>query len=135
MKPESEPAPEPEPKPLPPEMRAAWHEAGAQAGWMGDFVEVFTTGNTLFLPGDKPRGKVPAFRPYAASHWPAGHLDSLPAPEQAFGLQMNDRLMGVASLQDLARFKKLRWLNLGDTFVTDEKLKDLSRSAEVFSHY
>ncbi len=113
------PAAEP-PKPLPEKVVKAWKDAGGFVGWMrftySQHVQFSTAKGT---PGD-----IPAFQ---FSGGKVGRTAPLPEPEVGFGLSLEGSHLSDAGLKELARFTRLRALNLSRTKVTDAGLEALSR--------
>jgi internalin A len=148
------------PKPLPPRVRAAWEEAGAQVGWMTRYEQdwqLFPLAVLAFRTeaegGEGKSGEMPTFRwglRRGEKMWQPGLIAKLPAPEQAFGLDLSHTPVTDADLKELARLehlhalslfgtqvtgagirhlaglRQLRWLNLGNTAVTDATVKELA---------
>src|SRR5262245_48619481 len=109
-------------QPLQKKIVAAWKKAGAQVGWIHrgqDFGVI-----QLLPENEGMSGDLPAFE---FSSWKPGALDSLPAPQAAFGLFFFKTEVTDQRLKELARFKNLQSLYLGYTEVTDAGLKKLAR--------
>jgi poly(3-hydroxybutyrate) depolymerase len=116
----TEPAAGQSPEPLPAELVGAWKKAGAKVGWQGPNDAGFRAPR----PGEKGKeGEVPAF---LFARWKDGLLRALPAPEQAFGLDLHGTSLTDAGLKEVATLKQLRALHLGNTKVTDAGLKTLA---------
>jgi internalin A len=103
------------PKELDPTVVEVWKKAGAQVGWYGQrkFYET------------KPNGlaTLPAFR------WPSFEpvlIIKLPAPSEAFALDLSRTRVTDTGLKELAGLKNLQILNLTLTDVTDAGLKELA---------
>ena len=114
------------PKPLPPEIVKAWHDAGADVGWMKDLPPQPTGGYEFWEPFREKvgPGAVPAFRFHPDKE---DVLATLPDPGVAFGLDFHCSPVTGAWLKKLAGLKSLRSLNVGGSLVlTDEELKELA---------
>jgi hypothetical protein len=92
---------------------AAWKNAGARFGWSGEHVPAYG----LF-------GNIPGFRLY---QWTPGVISELPAPDQGFGLDLQDTSINDSGLKELAGFTHLQVLYLSRTLVTVAGIKALSK--------
>lgn len=109
---EEKPAP-----PLPANVIEAWKNAGAEVIWK----ERAPFGNGQYHDGKQDKRK--DLTVFNFQKWEAGMLDSLPVPEQPFGLAFNGSAVSVAKLNELARFKTLSDLSLFSTGLADDDLK------------
>src|SRR5262249_19196759 len=110
---------QPATKGLSSEVRDAWEKAGAESGWTGR-----TWYGLTFRAGaaNGEAGELPAF---GWPHGKPGVLAQLPAPQQAFGLDLRGPDTTDAVLKELRRFSQLRSLILDTAPVTDAGLKEL----------
>ena len=113
-------------KPLPPAVVAAWERAGWFSGWMGShkkYDQVIFSQSLEVLEASRA---VPAFKPKARA-WKPGVLESLPAPETAFGLDLMHPGITDAGLKEVAKLQQLSSLNLSFTKITDGGLKEVAK--------
>jgi len=115
---------------LPKEVIDAWEKAGAETGWMGPRWQQGVTFSKERVGFDLGH-TVPAFRfPYSKG-WPEG-LAKLPAPEQAFGLEIS-RGATDEKVKGLSRLKHLTSLQLNVHKLTEVGLKELAGMKQLTS--
>jgi internalin A len=120
-------------KPLPEEIVKAWKGAGAEVGWLpirtGSWAAhqlAWSQGTLEFVPEKQGQaGDLPAFS-FQAGRWVDGRVGKLPAPVQAFGLNLFQSNVTDSGLKELAGLKSMQALNLHDARVTDAGVKELA---------
>ena len=117
---------------LPAEVVAAWQKAGAEVGWMGpnrqhpSILWSFTSNREQLVAARA----VPTFK---IRVWREGMWAKLPAPAQAFGLNLTISGLTDEGLKELASLKQLTSLYLYRTKVTDVGLKELAPLTQLTS--
>src|SRR5262245_11937201 len=95
-------------QPLSEEIVKAWKDANAEVGWI-EWSEVCRVGWLGYFGFTSEKeggtGELPGFK---FVEWQQGVVTRLPAPEAAFGLDLDHTQVTDASLKELARLKSLQ---------------------------
>jgi hypothetical protein len=108
------------PKPLPTKLVAAWEKAGAEVGW----TQPDELGFYEFWPSQHAvAGEIPAFR---FGEWKPGIFETLPQPDDQFGLFFEGGLSPDGALKGLGGLKSIPVLSFRNTHITGIGLKELT---------
>jgi hypothetical protein len=112
------------PKELDLKVVEAWKKAGAIVGWYG---QDRTFGGWRFLEAEpKDPAALPAF--HWGSNFKHGVILKLPAPSVPFALDLGLAHVADAGLKEVAGLKRLKYLHLAGTKVTDAGVADLGQA-------